>query len=149
VTRILIVGIRNGRLPGHTMNGACLTLLETSLTQQIATGKPATQRRGKGWPLCAPSKSVIPLPSKLRDWPPRRLPPESIGKSTFIFYSCVGHTNCHRNRNIIALKASIAHDRARKACCLAEDATILLAMRQRNRLDRALWDVEPNESDQE
>jgi hypothetical protein len=61
----------------------------------------------------------------------------------------MGHTNCHRNRNIIALKASIARDRAREARCLAEDATILLAMRQRNRLDRTLWDVEPNESDQE
>jgi hypothetical protein len=53
-----------------------------------------------------------------------------------------------RNRDILALKAASARSNASWARqCTREDAT-RLAMRQRNRLDRALWDLEPNESDQ-
>ncbi|KAJ7794868.1 hypothetical protein B0H14DRAFT_3496592 [Mycena olivaceomarginata] len=53
-----------------------------------------------------------------------------------------------KNRDILALKAASARSNASWARqCTREDAT-RLAMRQRNRLDRALWDIEPNESDQ-
>ncbi|KAJ6477686.1 hypothetical protein C8R45DRAFT_1101111 [Mycena sanguinolenta] len=53
-----------------------------------------------------------------------------------------------KNREYLALKARIARKDAKKARQEAQDAATLLAMRQRNRLDRALWDIEPNEWDQ-
>ncbi|KAJ7230901.1 hypothetical protein B0H12DRAFT_1231865 [Mycena haematopus] len=53
-----------------------------------------------------------------------------------------------KNRETLACKAFIARAEAKKAREEARDAATLLAMRQRNRLDRALWDLEPNEWEQ-
>jgi hypothetical protein len=43
----------------------------------------------------------------------------------------------------------MARDNARSQRETINVEATLLAMRQRNHLDRALWDVEPTESDQE
>ncbi|KAF8145016.1 hypothetical protein K438DRAFT_1992272 [Mycena galopus ATCC 62051] len=54
-----------------------------------------------------------------------------------------------RNRGILAVKAARTRASARCDREAAKDATILLAMRQRHRLENALEDLEPTESDQE
>ncbi|KAJ7818421.1 hypothetical protein B0H14DRAFT_3473808 [Mycena olivaceomarginata] len=54
-----------------------------------------------------------------------------------------------KNRNTLALKAAVARSNVRWDRQLVKDAAILLCMRQRNCLDRALWDLEPTESEQE
>ncbi|KAJ7821557.1 hypothetical protein B0H14DRAFT_3471464 [Mycena olivaceomarginata] len=54
-----------------------------------------------------------------------------------------------RNRESLALKAAMARDNVRSQCETKNAEATLLAMCQRNRLDCALWDVEPTESDQE
>ncbi|KAF7377214.1 hypothetical protein MSAN_00141100 [Mycena sanguinolenta] len=48
----------------------------------------------------------------------------------------------------IAIRARLARYEAKKARQNAQAADTLLSMRQRNCLDRALWDIEPNEWDQ-
>ncbi|KAJ7191678.1 hypothetical protein B0H12DRAFT_1246256 [Mycena haematopus] len=53
-----------------------------------------------------------------------------------------------KNRKLLASKAVIARAESRKACQEARDAATLLAMRQRNALDRALWDLESDEWEQ-
>ncbi|KAJ7798673.1 hypothetical protein B0H14DRAFT_3492367 [Mycena olivaceomarginata] len=54
-----------------------------------------------------------------------------------------------KNRNILALKAAVARSNVSwERQCALEDAR-WLAMRQGNRLDHALLDIEPDASDQE
>jgi heterodisulfide reductase subunit C len=63
-------------------------------------------------------------------------------------WTCTNFFN-FRNRNILTLKAAVARSNASwERQCAWEDAR-WLAMCQRNRLDHALWDIEPDALDQE
>ncbi|KAJ7829806.1 hypothetical protein B0H14DRAFT_2593768 [Mycena olivaceomarginata] len=54
-----------------------------------------------------------------------------------------------RNHECLALKALMVHNNARSQHETINVKATLLAMRQHNCLDCALWDVQPTESDQE